>query len=622
MNILSDVSERVSDLLERVRALVFRGREEREMAEEFRFHVDMATDQNRRSGAEVGEARRRGLIAFGGVERYKEEMRDARGTRFLQDTLGDFAQAVRTLRHNPRFAVVAILTLAVGIGGTTAVFSAVDAVLLKPLPYAEPGRLVRLYGYQLGSESDKTFISPPHFGAYRTNLSSFEGLAATFTYSEHGADIGTGDGAERIRVLPVSADYFAVMRAQPVIGRAFERSEETDAPLVILSHRLWERLFAGHADAVGTTLTMSGIPRTIVGVMPSGYTDPVVGDVDAWTPGDLKSIDDAQQAGNHYLTVLGRLRSGVPPAQASAELDALGRSLAAQYPGSWISMTRAELTPLKEDVVGSAGKTLELMLGAVGLVLLLVCVNLANLLLVRGSERAREFALRAALGAEQGRLVRQLLTECLALALVGGVAGLALGRAMMPAIVALGGGSIPRLTHLSLDWPVMAFAFVVASASAIAFGLVPALRGSRTQPAGVMRENSQATTSSRSLGRLRSALVVSQVALAFVLLIGAGLLIASVNQLQRTDLGVVANDVLTFDLNLPSVRYDAMARARFYDAFAREVEAIPGVRAAGGVSKLPATGDYHSWGTEALSGPLAGKKEGSLEAQNRVVSGD
>ena len=300
----------------------------------------------------------------------------------------------------------------------------------------------------------------------------------------------------------------------------------------------------------------------------------------------------------------------------------LGLSFAAQYPGSWISKTRAELTPLKEDVVGAASRTLELMLGAVGLVLLLVCVNLANLLLVRGSERAREFALRAALGAEQGRLVRQLLTECLALALMGGIAGLALGRAMMPAIVALGAGSIPRLTHLSLDWPVMAFTTLVASASALLFGLAPALRGGRTQPAEVMRENSQATTSSRSLGRLRSALVVSQVALAFLLLIGAGLLTASVEQLQRTDLGVVANNVLTFDLNLPAVRYDAPARARFYNAFAREVEAIPGVRAAGGVSKLPATGDYHSWGTEVLSGPLAGTDQSSLEVQHRVVSGD
>ena len=238
---------------------------------------------------------------------------------------------------------------------------------------------------------------------------------------------------------------------------------------MIISHRLWARLFAGRVNALGTALSMSGTPRTIVGVMPSGYVDPVVGDVDAWVPLDLRPIGNALDPGNHYLTILGRVRSGESLAQARAKLDVLGLAVAAQYPKSWINMTRAHLSPLKEDVVGSASRTLELMLGAVGLVLLLVCVNLANLLLVRGSERSREFALRAALGAERGRLIRQLLTECVALALLGGIAGLALGRAVIPAIVALGSGSIPRLAHLSLDWPVAGFTFVVASGSAILF---------------------------------------------------------------------------------------------------------------------------------------------------------
>jgi predicted permease len=266
------------------------------------------------------------------------------------------------------------------------------------------------------------------------------------------------------------------------------------------------------------------------------------------------------------------------------------------------------------------------MLGAVGLVLLLACVNVANLLLVRASERSRELALRSALGAKRGRLTRQLLTESVVLAGAGGATGVLLGRALMPIVSALGATSIPRVSQLTLNWPVLAFAFVMSSASAILFGLAPALRGSRADAMGVMREQSQATTTGRSLGQLRSALVVSQVALALVLLVGAGLLLATVNQLRRTNLGITPDNILTFDLNLPGARYDSTARAQFYENFAQAVSALPGVRAAGGISKLPATGHYHTWGSpEPLTGPLAGVTAAARqidEAENRVVSGD
>jgi putative ABC transport system permease protein len=609
----------LSDVVARLRALVFRGREEREMDEEFQFHLDMAAQRLQAAGWSEAEARRRSRLLFGGVERVKEETRASRGTQMVHDAIGDATQAVRRLRGSPRFTAVAVLTLAIGIGGTTAVFSAIDAVLLQPLPYQQPGQLMRLYQYRGEETQFQGFVSGPHYRAYRADLASFDGVAATYTYNQEGADIGAGMSAERIRVLRVTAAYFGVMRAQPVLGRAFRPSEEVDAPVAIVSDRLWERVFGGRTDAIGTVLTMNGVPRTIVGVMAGGFTDPVIGDVDAWLPLDVSAAGEGQSPGNHYLTVVGRLRPGVGRQAAQAELDALGSSLATLYPD--VKDTHARLVPLKEDIVGPATRTLELVLGAVGLVLLLVCVNLANLLLVRGSERSRELAVRAALGAERSRLIRQLLTESVVLALIGGVAGLVLGRLAMPAIAALGSGSIPRLAGLSLNWPVLAFTFGLASASAIVFGLVPALRGSRTQPATVMRAQSQATTGSRSLGRLRAALVVSQVALAFLLLIGAGLLLASVDQLRRTDLGVVTGDILTFELHLPAARYDSTARARFYDAFARDVEAVPGVRAAGGVSKIPATGSYNTWGTQPLSGPLAGEPN-YPQSEERVVAGD
>ena len=594
------------------------------MEEEFRFHLDMEERARLRAGADNRSARRGAFLAFGGLERVKEEMRDGRGTRLLEDAASDLVFSLRALRHSPRFAAVAILTIAIGIGGTTAVFSAVDAVLLEPLPYQQPGQLVRLYQYDVRDPDAPMFVSLPHYRAYRTGVAGFDALAATYTYNATGADIGTSDRAERIRVLPVSADYFRVVGVQPVLGRAFEAAEEIDPPLVILSYDLWQRLFGGRADVLGSALTMSGIPRTICGVMPRGYADPMTPGIDAWTPLDLRPIRGMLNPINHYLTVVGRLRPGTTRDRAQAEVDALNPSIIQVYPDAMNS--RARLVPLKQDLVASASRPLELMLGAVGLVLLLACVNVANLLLVRASERAREMALRAALGAKRGRLTRQLLADSVVLAMAGGVGGLALGRVLMPVIASLGATAVPRLGRLTIDWRVLLFTSLIASASALIFGLAPALRASQAEPAAAMRAQSHGASGGRSLGRLRSTLVVSQVALALVLLIGAGLLVATVERLRRQDLGVTSDDVLTFDLSLPAARYDSTARARFYEQFAEAAALVPGVRAAGGISRLPVTGRYHSWGPPIpLTGPLAGTTDRTQpisEADNRVVSGD
>jgi len=267
---------------------------------------------------------------------------------------------------------------------------------------------VRLYTYFAGAPDARTFVSVPHFHAYRSDLATFDALAALATYSQSGADIGSNERAERIRTLPVSADYFRVVGVDPFLGRAFERTEEIDAPVVILSYDLWQRLFHGRADAVGASLTMSGMPRTICGVMPRGFTDPLIAGVDAWVPIDIRPVNSAQNPMNHFLTVVGRLRPGVTRERAQLELDALGVSLVQQFPDA--KNTRAILVPLKDDLVGSASRTLELMLGAVGLVLLLACVNVANLLLVRASERSRELALRAARAARTlGTVERRML---------------------------------------------------------------------------------------------------------------------------------------------------------------------------------------------------------------------
>jgi putative ABC transport system permease protein len=545
-----------------------------------------------------------------------------RGTRWLEDTAGDFAFGVRTLWHNLGFATVAVLTLAIGIGGSTAMFSVVDAVLLEPLPYQQAGQLLRLYQNDLRNPNDRGFVTPVHYLAYRHDMSTFEATAALRTYDETGADIGSGDDVRRIVLLPTSADYFDVVRVRPELGRGFQSEDENGAPVVVLGHRLWKEQFHSDPAAIGRILTMSGQPYTVIGVMPRGFGDPVAGHIDAWVPLDLAPGRDASNADNHYLTIIARLRPGTPLTRSQAELDALSLTLAKQYPGA--SEVRARLFPLKEDIVGGSSRALEIMLGAVGLVLLLVCVNVANLLLVRGSERAREFALRSALGAERARLVRQLLIESVTLALAGDIAGLIVARIFMSALVHLGSGTIPRLATLTLDLRLLAFSLVIATASALLFGLAPALRAARTQPSDILREHGsdgRGSTGSGAQIRLREWLVVSQVSLAFVLLVGTGLLLSSFQRIRDVNLGVRPDGVLTFEVHLPGARYDSVARGHFYDDFASRLANLHGVRAAGAISKLPATGPYHMWGTQALTGPRANARTWT-SAQQRVVAGD
>jgi predicted permease len=618
----------LSDLLARARSLLFRAREEVELDEELRFHVDMETEHQKALGQTTDQARRQSQIELGGVEPVKELVRDARGTRMFDEIKQDFGYTLRTLKRSRGFAAVTILTLAIGIGGTTAVFSAVDAVLLEPLPYQEPGQLVRLYQASTREPQYKGFVTPVHYVAIREQVGSFDGAAAILTYSSHGADIGTGESVRRIKVLPTSYNYFDVVRVRPVLGSSYTIDDEhgpdiednTDAaPVVVLSHDIWQQELHGDPGVIGQTLQMNGQAFRIAGVMPTGYADPVAGTIDAWVPANLTRGHNAQDADNHYLTVIARLRSGVTIKRAQNELNAVVSRVGETYPNAKDAVAR--LYPLKEDIVGGSTRALEIMLGGVGLVLLLVCVNVANLLLVRASERSREFALRTALGAERTRLVRQLLIESLTLALAGDVAGLVIARLGMSAIVRLGAGSIPRLAHLTLEPRLLLFSLVIATVSALLFGLAPALRAARTQPADALRDQSRASTGGMAQVRLREWLVVSQVALAFVLLVGAGLLLVSFRQIQAIDLGVQPDNVLAFELNLPSARYDSTARGRFYETLDSHLSTLPGVKAAGGISKLPATGGYNQWGVAPRTGPLAGDKRGQLGAQNRIVSG-
>lgn len=609
----------LSDLVERIRSLLFHAREERELDEELRTHMTMEADYRKRTGESDDNARRGSAIALGGVERVKDDVRDARGTRFLHDVWRDVGFGVRALIHNPGFTFVTLATLAIGIGGTTAVFSAVDAVMLQPLPYSEPGQLVRLFQHRDDQPGGRNFVTPVHFVEIRQRTSAFAATAALGLYSETGADIGSGDAVRRIRTLRTTIDYFDVIRVRPELGRGFEKSEEIGADVVILSHDLWQEQLGGDRNAIGRAFTMNGRPFTIVGVMPASYRDPLVGKVDALIPADLRPALEPGNAGNHYFTVIARLRPGTAIERGQAELNAVMRAIGEQYD---TKRQRAHIYSLKEDIIGTSNRALSIMLGAVLLVLVLVCVNVANLMLVRGSDRAHELAVRTALGAERWRLVRQMLIESLLLAIAGALAGLLIAKIAMAAIVALGAGTIPRLTSLTLHPRLLAFSFIVATISAVGFGLAPAIRASHTKPTDALRDQSRASTGGLRNIRLREWLVVSQVALAFMLLVGTGLFVSSLDRLRHVDLGVKTENVLTFELNLPDARYDSTARMVAYERVAKALTALPGVRAAAGVSKLPATGWFNSWMSRPQSGPLAGNPDARFGDENRVVSGD
>jgi putative ABC transport system permease protein len=610
----------LSDLAARLRALLLRRREERELEEELSFHVSMEEDYRRRHGDSHADAHRAALVALGGVERVKEDVRDARGTRLLEDAASDFTFALRTLRRSPSFAFITVATLAIGIGGTTAMFSAVDAVLLQPLPYREPGRLVRLYQTDVHDPNSRGFVTPVHFLAFRKRLSSAASMAAEYTYDESGADVGSGDGARRIRLLSTSADYFDVVGVHPTIGSVYTADDETAARVAVVSEHLWKTELRGDPSAIGGTLTMNGEAYRILGVMPGGFADPLVSNVDAWIPLSMEPGRDASNADNHYLSVIARLRPGVSIASAQAEVVALAKQIGVEYPAA--REASARIDPLKDDIVGPSSIALKIMFGAVALVLLVVCVNIATLMLVRGSERSAEFAVRAALGGERTRLARQMFVECITLAVVGGLVGLLVARVGMAGIRALAGDTIPRIAGMSLNVGVLAMAVLVAVVSALIFGVAPVLRVVRTQPTDVLRGSGRGTSAGGRQLRGREWLVVVQVALAFVLVVGAGLLLYSLARLRDVPLGIKPENVLTFEMHLPEVRYDSIARAAFYEDFARRVEQLPGVRAAGAISKLPAGGRYHTWGTWPLTGPYVGDPQHRGAVDQRVIAGD
>jgi predicted permease len=595
----------------------------RRIDEDTRFeidsHLNLLTERYRRQGMSPDAAYLAARRQFGNPTVLRQNIRDMNGIGWIDAAAQDLRYALRQVRASAGFAGVVVATLGLGIGGATAVFSVVQAVLLAPLPYADPGRLVRFYQLDPDKPDARDVLAATHFSFLREHTASFAGVAALAHYSETGLDLVTEGRAERVRVLRVSSGYFDTLGAHLRLGRGFDRDDETGRRRVVLSDTLWRTRFAADPSVVGTTIRLSAEPYEVAGVAPPRFEDPVAPDVAAWIPYPL-ARDTYEE--NNSLTGIGRLLDGVTLEQAQAELATLTRPMRERWPAAKKSAIVA--TPLHEELVARARGPLQLVFAAVALVLLVACVNVANLALVRATGRVHEFAIRAALGSGRSRLARQLLVESLVLASIGGLVGLLLAHAGIRVLRALGREALPRLDEVGLNSDVLLFAMIATVVTAVAFGVAPALRLAGTSPLEALRQQSRSSTGSRALTRFRGTLAAAQLALALTLLAGASILVASFYRLQRIDLGVRVEHVLTFEVNLPSVRYDVARRASFHEELAARFETIPGVTAAGGISRLPATGSYHPWNIRISSGPLAGTAvdRHRFSMQQRVVSGN
>jgi putative ABC transport system permease protein len=535
----------------------------------------------------------------------------------MESLLQDARYGVRMLVRNPGVTAVLVLALAGGTGANAAIFSVVNAVLLRPLPYADPDRLMVVWEDASSFGFPRNTPAPANYLDWRKENRTFADMAA---YTG-GSFVLTGGGEpERIEAILASANLFSVLGVLPVLGRSFE--SEDDQPgadaVAILSHGLWQRRFGGSPSALGTTLLVDGRARTVVGVMPRGFqfADPRA---DLWVPIAFTN-EQAAERGSHYLEVVGRLKPAVTSAQANADVETIAKRLQQEYPQTNTNIG-ALVVPLHEQKVGDIRPALLVLLGAVGLVLLVACANVANLLLARSVARQREIAVRAALGASRLRLVRQMLTESVLLGLLGAAAGLFLAAASVRLLVRLVPEGLAMPETIGLDVRVLGFTLLLALFTGLIFGLAPSLHLVRTALGEAAREGSR-SSEGPGRGRTRAFLVVSEVALSLILLVGAGLLIKSFDRLRHVEIGFRTERLLTLRVDLPATQYsDQGRRTAFFDSFLARVQALPGVESAAVITHLPLTFEGDNW--LFLPEGQPDREDGNLPvAVYRVVSRD
>ena len=595
----------------------------RDVDDEVAFHLEMRTREYIEQGVPEDEARRRAAESFGDVQAIRGELRDGRRARndarsrheWWTDLRLDVRFALRSLAANRAFAVAAIATLALGIGANSAIFSIVHNVLLRPLPYPNAHQLVVVHG--MYPEYGRASTSLPDFLDWRSGATEvFSHVAArhqtAFNYMADGEPI-------QLRADRVTANFFSTLGVAPVLGRSFTPDEEVggDDNVVILSHGFWQRQFGGRPDALGATISLSGVTHQVVGVAPPDFR--FWRDVDLWAPARMDTPNANRRS--EYLLVFGRMRPGVGVAQAAAAMTTISERLARDYPATNTNF-RSETVELQADTVAAARPALLVFTVAVGLVLLIACANVANLLLARAAAREREIAVRSALGASRGRLVRQLLTESSLVALLGGVVGLVLATWAIHAIRASGTTLLPRLTEIRVDVVVMSFSIALSLATGLLFGLVPALRLASGALQSAIKDGARGATSGAA-ARFRSALVLAEVAVAVVLLVGAGLLIRSFDRLNRVDPGFQPDGVVTWQMVFPASRYQPQALVPTFDRILEAARTVPGVNGVSLSGDMPMQGaGYVTFAVEGRPTPTADAQTGPEDVQPFNVSPD
>jgi putative ABC transport system permease protein len=591
-----------------LRNLLHRPRVDQDLDAELKSYVDQLTAEKIRAGADPHEARRAAIAELGGIEPVKEGVRDVRAGAVLDVLSRDVRFAARSLARTPSFTIAAILALALGIGANTAILSVVDAVLLRPLAYADADRL----GVILHGGVDP--VSPANFADWRRTMQSYTGVAAAEAW---GVNLGGIDEPERLTGIRVTAEMFPLLGVRPQLGRVFTPGEDRIGSdhVVVISHQLWQRRFGGVANVVGKEVLLESERYTIVGVMPPSFQFAPfwITNGEIWAPLSLETR--AGNRGSNSLRVFARLRDGIAFDQAREELRAVTSRLDQEFPGS---NRDVQLVPLKERVVGNVRGPLVLLLVAVSFVLLIACANVGHMLLARAAARQRELAVRTALGATMQRLVAQLLVESLLLAAGGAVVGLGIAAAALRAL-AVASTRIPRIASVGIDGRVLLMTIAITAVAAIVFGLAPALRAAKVDLAGTFRDGDRASTEGRGRHRLRNSLIASEFALAFILLVGAGLLIRSFVALRQVDTGFDARNVVTMSVSVSGTRFvEPSLRVSFFDEVLARVRALPGVGQASYINHLPLAGD--SWGfsyyVEGRARPKPGEAPG---ATYRVV---
>lgn len=600
----------------RLGGLFNKQRKDRELEDEIAGHVQMHIEDNLQSGMTPEEARREAMIKLGGLESTKEAYRDQRGLPMLETLWQDIRYGARMLRKNPGFTAVAVLTLTLGIGANTTIFSVVSSVLLRPLPFKEPGRLVTVW--EVNDEGLENVVGTGTFLDWREQNQSFEDMA--IFWANIPFFLSGEPESERINGAAISANLFHLLGVTQRLGRPLTKEEETTGRdrVALLSEALWRRRFGADPNIVGRTITLDGRPEplgsnemrsyVVVGVMPSkvkfpgktGVLGPFLNEPpDVWVPLPLDGAA-SQERRNHSWQVVARLKPGVTLAQATADMDGIQQRLEAQYPGNFLGK-RTKLLSLRAQGVANVQLALLTLLGAVSIVLLIACANVANLLLLRAAAREKEMAVRLALGASRWRVVRQLLAESMLLALSGAVLGTLAAEVgnrillrLTPSNVAL---SVPGWEEIGIDFRVLGFTLLATFITAILFGSAPAWRAAQTNLHNSLKEGSRGTSAGKARLRLRGTLVEGQVGLTLILLIAASLLIQSYSRLQHIDPGFQSARLLTMRLDLPDSKYPHdHHKAAFFDSLLERIKALPGVESAGMTLTVPFGGGGANFG--------------------------